>query len=318
MRKSGPAGSQPFNRQNAAHVVRHAPQATTGGRRHGNVVFLVGGGRNAVDARRVRQRFVFAGQRCGGHRAIMKPEFTPPFSTRTVAAATCACPSSARCGVRTANRFRQTPGGYRRPSPPVRHGSCRRTARHPVRRTPAGYRRRRWLHLQHLGGLADLRQAGAHHLRLAAQGVRILHFFAVAVRVGDFAARTEQVAVGEGGVDLAALAAHLMDTRIERAAGAQRRFHRQAACHGRGGEQVFRVEQAAQREGGGDLSAVQQRQALFRRQRQRFQTGLGQRFGRRQPLALMTRRPSPSSTSSCAPAAPSPEAPTEPFSGICG
>ena len=68
------------------------------------------------------------------------------------------------------------------------------------------------------------------------------------MRVGDFAARTEQVAVGEGGVDLAALAAHLMDTRIERAAGAQRRFHRQAACHGRGGEQVFRVEQAAQRE----------------------------------------------------------------------
>ncbi|SVK54411.1 Uncharacterised protein [Acinetobacter baumannii] len=109
------------------------------------------------------------------------------------------------------------------------------------------------------------------------------------MRVGDFAARAEQVAVGEGGVDLAALAAHLMDTRIERAAGAQRRFHRQAARHGRGGEQVFRVEQAAQRKGGGDLGAVQQRQALFRRQRQRFQTGLGQRFGRRQPLALMAR-----------------------------
>ena len=83
------------------------------------------------------------------------------------------------------------------------------------------------------------------------------------MRVGDFAARAEQVAIGEGGVDLAALAAHLMDTRIERAAGAQRRFHRQAARHGRGGEQVFRVEQAAQREGGGDLGAVQQRQALF-------------------------------------------------------
>ena len=31
-------------------------------------------------------------------------------------------------------------------------------------------------YLQHLGGTADLRQAGAHHLRLAAQGVRILHF----------------------------------------------------------------------------------------------------------------------------------------------
>ena len=66
--------------------------------------------------------------------------------------------------------------GYRRPSPPVRHGSCRRTARHPVRRTPAGYRRRRWLLSPAPRRLADLRQAGAHHLRLAAQGVRILHF----------------------------------------------------------------------------------------------------------------------------------------------
>lgn len=70
---------------------------------------------------------------------------------------------------------------------------------------------------------------------------------------------------------------------------AQRRFHRQAARHGRGGEQIFGIEQAAQREGGGDLGAVQQRQALFRRQRQRFQAGFGQRFGRRQPLALMAR-----------------------------
>ncbi|MNI81964.1 hypothetical protein D3C73_1386290 [compost metagenome] len=34
---------------------------------------------------------------------------------------------------------------------------------------------------QHFGGLANLRQAGTHHLWLAAQGVRILHFFTVAV-----------------------------------------------------------------------------------------------------------------------------------------
>lgn len=52
---------QPLNGQHPAGVLGHRPQAATGSRRHGNMVFLVRGGGQAVNAMRVRQRFVFTG-----------------------------------------------------------------------------------------------------------------------------------------------------------------------------------------------------------------------------------------------------------------
>jgi hypothetical protein len=46
---------------------------------------------------------------------------------------------------------------------------------------------------QHLRGVAHLVQAGAHHLRLAAQAVRVLHaVVALEVRAADLAAHHEQ------------------------------------------------------------------------------------------------------------------------------
>ena len=44
---------QPLNGQHPAGVFRHRSQATTGSRRHRDVVFLVGGRRQAVNAMRV-------------------------------------------------------------------------------------------------------------------------------------------------------------------------------------------------------------------------------------------------------------------------
>ena len=69
---------------------------------------------------------------------------------------------------------------------------------------------------QHLSRLADLRQARAHHLRLAAQGVRVLHLAAVMVRLRDRAIVGQQVAIQRRRINLPALAAHFMDARIKR------------------------------------------------------------------------------------------------------
>ncbi len=77
---------------------------------------------------------------------------------------------------------------------------------------------------QHLSRPADLGQAGAHHLRLTAQGVRVLHLAAVMVRQRDRAVVGQQMAIQRRRVNLPALAAHFMDARIKRTTGAQRRF----------------------------------------------------------------------------------------------
>ncbi|MCY1353954.1 hypothetical protein D9M69_403080 [compost metagenome] len=145
------------------------------------------------------------------------------------------------------------------------------------------------LDLQHFRGLAQLGQAGAHDLRLATQGVRVLDLVALRVGLGDLAAGCEQVAVGGSGVDLAALATGGVDARIERRTGTQHGFDAQAAADGGGGEQVFGLEQTTQGVGSGHLGAVEQGQALLGGQGHRLQAGDGQGFGGRQPLALVAR-----------------------------
>ena len=82
---------------------------------------------------------------------------------------------------------------------------------------------------QHQRGVAQLVEAGADHLRLAAQAVRVLHaVVALQVRAADLAAR-EQRAVVARDVDLPRLAAQRVDARIERAVAAARRVDRQRA-----------------------------------------------------------------------------------------
>ena len=140
---------------------------------------------------------------------------------------------------------------------------------------------------QYLGGLAQLGQAGAHDLRLAAQRVRVLNLVAVLVRQRHFAGVAQQVTEAGSGVDLAALATHFVDARIERRARAQCGFDAQAAAGDGSGVQVFTLEQATQGIGGGRLGAVEQGQALLGGQGQRLEAGHGQGFGGWQPLALV-------------------------------
>ena len=142
---------------------------------------------------------------------------------------------------------------------------------------------------EHLGGLAQLGEAGAHDLGLAAHGIRVLHLVAVAVRGADLAHGPEQEPVGRGRVDLAAVAADRVDARVERPAGAEHGLVRQGAADHGGGEEILGLEEAAQGEGGGNLGAVQEREPFLGRQFQRLEARDLQRLAGGQDLAAVAR-----------------------------
>ena len=129
------------------------------------------------------------------------------------------------------------------------------------------------LGLQRVGRLAQHVERGAHHLRLAAQAVRVLHaLVADEVRGADGAAG-HQRAQRIGRLDLAAVPAQRVDARIERRVRAARRVGRQRAGHQRRAEQHLRLEQRGQRIGGRELRAVEQRQPFLGAERDRLEAG---------------------------------------------
>ncbi|MNF81991.1 hypothetical protein D3C84_642830 [compost metagenome] len=77
------------------------------------------------------------------------------------------------------------------------------------------------------------------------------------VRHADLAAVHQQLAIAGGRVDLAALAAHLMDAGIEGATAAERRLHTHGAYGDGASEQILGVEQPLQRKRRAGLGAVQ-------------------------------------------------------------
>ena len=81
-----------------------------------------------------------------------------------------------RSAARTSRRSRRARSrAGRRRSPPARRGSCRRRARRPRRRRSADCRRRRWPRSRACRHEAHRVEQRAHHLRLAAERVRVLH-----------------------------------------------------------------------------------------------------------------------------------------------
>ena len=128
---------------------------------------------------------------------------------------------------------------------------------------------------QRAGGLSHEIQARAHHLRLAAQRVGVLHALAGAMRFADLAAG-EQLAIGRGDPRLSVVAAKVVDARIEGDIAALQRIEREGAAHHRGPEQRLELEQRRERQRRGDLRAVQQRQALLRAQLDRRDARLRQ------------------------------------------
>ena len=139
--------------------------------------------------------------------------------------------------------------------------------------------------LQHARGVSEIIEAGAHDLRHATHRVGVLHPAAVSVRAENFAA-VDQRLDGGGHRDLPVLAARLMNARVVRFQRAFNRLQRQRARYQPGGHQVFRLEQAAQRQRGRHLGAVKQRQTLFRAEHEGFQPNGGQAVARGDQRAL--------------------------------
>ena len=129
-------------------------------------------------------------------------------------------------------------------------------------------------------GIGQQVERRAHHLRLAAEAVRVLDPAAAAVAGEDFAA-VEKSGDGGGDADLAGLAAQRGEARVERFDAAFQRIDRQRAGGERGGEHALAGEQGVEGDGGRRLGPVDQRQAFLGAELERLQAELLQRGGGR-------------------------------------
>ena len=103
---------------------------------------------------------------------------------------------------------------------------------------------------------------------------------------GADGAAAHQVAKRRRDLDLAAVAAQLLDAGVERPVRAARRVGRERAGDERALEHALGLEQAGERERGRDLRAVEEREALLRGKLDRREAGAGERLARRQPRAV--------------------------------
>ena len=120
---------------------------------------------------------------------------------------------------------------------------------------------------QRARGIGQKIEAGAHHLRLAAEGIGILHAVIAGQMRGADLAAGEQAAIMRGRELLAGMRAQCVDARIEGRVGAHDGIDRHGAGKDRGGGIALGGEQAGKRERGRDLRAVEKRQAFLGAQR---------------------------------------------------
>ena len=131
---------------------------------------------------------------------------------------------------------------------------------------------------EHQRGMAQLVEACADDLRLAAQAVRVLHaVVAHEMRAADRRA-FEQCTVITRDVDLARLSAERVNARIERTVAAARGVDGQRANDQRRLEHRLEGEERVQRERGRRLRAVDEREAFLGAERERRDAGRKQRF----------------------------------------
>ena len=126
----------------------------------------------------------------------------------------------------------------------------------------------------------------AHDLRLAAQAVGILYPLVAHEMRGTDCRSGHQAAQRVCCSDLAAVATQLVDARIEWRVRAARRVGRERAGHQRRAMQVLGFEQASQRIGGRKLRAVQQGEPFLGAQHKGLQPRIAQRLCGRHGLAV--------------------------------
>ena len=240
-------GGQQLDGDDGTRIGRHVEQPPGGEGGHAHVIFLVGRRGQAVDAGRVGERLVLRGERGGGdvghHEAGVEACFSDKEGRQAgERGVDQQSDAPLRQGADFRDGQRQCVGGQRH-----RLGVEVAAGEHF-----AGVGEDEWIVGHRVGldgerrrGVAHEVEAGAHHLRLAAQAVGILHAVVVdQVRAADLAAG-EQMAVLSGHVDLSGLAAQRLYPRVERCIAALGGVHRQGAGHQCRGEDVFRLEQSA-------------------------------------------------------------------------
>jgi hypothetical protein len=195
--------------------------------------------------------------------AIMKPEFTPLFSTKKAGRPLILGSTSTATPLRQAadlrQRERQRVGGEG-------HGlGVKVSARQHValfdeqqRIVGDGI----GLEAEGDAAIANQVQARAHHLRLAAERIGILHARAIQVRGANGAAGDQVTVLARHG-DLPGLAANFVNAIIEGRVAALQGIHRHGAGDDRGGEHIFGAEESRQGQRRGYLGAVDQRQTFL-------------------------------------------------------
>src|SRR6185437_9902441 len=132
-------------------------------------------------------------------------------------------------------------------------------------------------------GLDDV-EARSHDLRLATQGVGVLHALAVDMR-GTDAAAGEQALQRAGDAALSELAPEDMNAIVEGHIAALERIHGQGAGDERSAEHVLDGKKSRERESGVHLRAVEEREPFLRSQLERLQAYAPQSFRGRQYAA---------------------------------
>ena len=278
---------QQFNRQNVGHVVGDIAQLARGEGRHRHMIFLVGAGRQAVHTGRMRIGFIFAGQRGGGDMGNHEPGIDAAVAHQ----------KRRQARQRGVDQQRDTALGQRadfgsRDRQIVGGEGHRLGMKVAARQHFMGIRKHQRIvgdgigfAQQHQAGVTHLIETGAHHLRLAAQAVGVLHLVAMGV-AGIDGGTFKQHAIGGRGVDLPRMAAQALNARIEWRHRAFRRVHAERAGDQRGLVQILDSEHVHQRNRGRGLGAVQQRESFLGRQDHRLQTDARQALVSRQRPAI--------------------------------
>ena len=240
-------------------------QATRAMRRHRHMIFLIGRGRDRIDARRIGALLVLADQRRGrdlrDHEARIEPGLGRQKSGKARQRRIDEHRDAA-FGNRPdlADRKRDHVGGegdwlgvkIAARQRFVGVGEDQRIVGNAVR-----------FDLQRRARLAQDVERGAHHLRLAAQAIGVLNAGVILEVAGADRRPRHPGAQRARNLDLPTMAAQVVNTRIEGRVRTLGGFGRQRAGDERRLEQQFGLEQSGERIGGRKLRAVQQREPFL-------------------------------------------------------
>ena len=217
--------------------------------RHADVIFLIRGSRNRIDAGRRRERLVFGNQRRRGdlrdHESGIQ---TAVVDQEGRQAAHFRVHEHGNAALRQAADFRDRQGkrvGGKGHGLGVKISARQHLARFGEQQRII--RHRIGFDLQRRAAVANQVQARAHHLGLAAEGIGILHARAIKMRGPNGAARDQFPILARHG-NLAGLSANLLNARIEGRVAALQCINRHGAGDDGGGEQVLGAKQARQRQ----------------------------------------------------------------------